>query len=285
MKDCLEKQATTKVRTLCKITGISKSTFYYNRNAKTQEEKDKEILELLHKLPKRILLRRGKKAKSKEIKKRFNKTVNHKKIERICKKYGLLAQNRRRKFPKDYYARQKENQKNLPKNIMNQDFSSDVPLKKLCTDVSYFKTTEGWLYLSPVLDLGNNKIICRAISNHNDENLTNDTLDFLKLEKLAAGAIMQTDMGTLYTSPIFRKRLKKMNITHSMSRKGNCWDNACMEHFFGTLKVESGYDDLLKTGLLSFEETKKLIDNFIDYYNNERIQKNLGWKTPSEVFA
>lgn len=128
MKDCLEKQATTKVRTLCKITGISKSTFYYNRNAKTQEEKDKEILELLHKLPKRILLRRGNKAKSKEIKKRFNKTVNHKKIERICKKYGLLAQNRRRKFPKDYYARQKENQKNLPKNIMNQDFSSDVPL-------------------------------------------------------------------------------------------------------------------------------------------------------------
>ena len=70
-----------------------------------------------------------------------------------------------------------------------------------------------------------------------------------------------------------------------MSRKGNCWDNACMEHFFGTLKVESGYDDLLKSGLLSYEETKKLIDDFIYYYNNERIQQNLGWKTPNEIAA
>ncbi|MEE0999220.1 MAG: IS3 family transposase [Treponemataceae bacterium] len=58
-----------------------------------------------------------------------------------------------------------------------------------------------------------------------------------------------------------------------------------MEHFFGTLKVESGYNDLLKTSLLSYEETKKLIDDFIYYYNNERIQKNLGWKTPNEIAA
>ena len=67
-----------------------------------------------------------------------------------------------------------------------------------------------------------------------------------------------------------------------MSRRGNCWDNACNERFFGTLKVESGFNDLLKTGLLSFKKTEELIDNFINYYNNERIQKKLGWKTPSE---
>ncbi|MBQ7366301.1 MAG: hypothetical protein IJW57_03650 [Spirochaetaceae bacterium] len=58
-----------------------------------------------------------------------------------------------------------------------------------------------------------------------------------------------------------------------MSRKGNCWDNVCMEHFFGTLKVESDYDDLLKSGLLSYEETKKIIDGFIDYYNSDNFQK------------
>ena len=83
-----------------------------------------------------------------------------------------------------------------------------------------------------------------------------------------------------------QKRLKENGIVQSMSRKGNCWDNACMEHFFGTLKVESGYDDLLKSGkLLSYKKTKKLIDDFIEYYNNERMQQNLGWKTPSEVAA
>ena len=99
------------------------------------------------------------------------------------------------------------------------------------------------------------------------------------------GSILHSDQGVLYTSKKWRKRLKKNGIIQSMSRKGNCWDNACMEHFFGTLKVESGYDDLLKSSFLSYEETKKLIDDFIEYYNNERIQQNLGWKTPSEVAA
>ena len=76
--------------------------------------------------------------------------------------------------------------------------------------------------------------------------------------------------------------LKENGIRQSMSRRGNCWDNACNERFFGTLKVESGFNDLLKTGLLSYKKTEELIDNFINYYNNERIQKKLGWKTPSE---
>ena len=97
--------------------------------------------------------------------------------------------------------------------------------------------------------------------------------------------MLHSDQGVLYTSKKWRTRLEKNGVIQSMSRRGNCWDNACMEHFFGTLKVESGYDDLLKTGLLSYEETKKLIDDFIYYYNNERIQQNLGWKTPNEIAA
>lgn len=181
---------------------------------------------------------------------------------------------------------QKENKNNLPKNILNRDFESDRPLKKLCTDVSYFKTTEGWLYLSPILDLYGRKIVCRAISNHNDDALANSTLDNLFTLNNLEGALLHSDQGVLYTSKNWRKRLEKNGLIQSMSRRGNCWDNACMEHFFGTLKVESGYDDLLKSGkILSFEETKKLIDDFIEYYNNERIQQNLGWKTPSEAAA
>lgn len=285
MKDCLEQNQNLKTRKLCEVTGISKSSFYYNRNNNSQKLKDAEVLKYLKQLPEKILNRRGSKIKSKELKVRFGITVNHKRVERICRENGLLAKNRRRKFPKDYYKQQKENQKHLPKNILNRNFESSAPLKKFCTDVSYFKTKTGWLYLSPVLDLCGRKIQCYSISPHNDEALSEETLDKFFALGNVKGSILHSDQGALYTSKKWRKRLKKNGIIQSMSRKGNCWDNACMEHFFGTLKVETGYDDLLKTGLLSYEETKKLIDDFIYYYNNERIQQNLGWKTPNEIAA
>ena len=285
MKDCLEQNPNLKTRKLCEVTGVSKSSFYYNRNNDSQKQKDAEVLRILKRLPEKILNRRGSKAKSKELKLRFGTIVNHKRVERICRENGLLAKNRRRKFPKDYYKQQKENKWNLPKNLLNRNFESGEPLKKFCTDVSCFKTKAGWLYLSPVLDLCGRKIQCYSISPHNDEALSEKTLDkFFALGKLK-GSILHSDQGALYTSKNWRLRLKKNGVIQSMSRKGNCWDNACMEHFFGTLKVESGYDDLLKSGLLSYEETKKLIDNFIYYYNNERIQQNLGWKAPNEIAA
>ena len=104
-------------------------------------------------------------------------------------------------------------------------------------------------------------------------------------EKYLKGSILHSDQGGLYTSWKYRERLKSKGIVQSMSRRGNCWYNACMEHFFGTLKVESGYDDLLKKGLLSYEKTKALIERFIDYYNNERIQKDLDWTAPNEAAA
>ena len=285
MNDCLEQNQNLKTRKLCEVTGISKSSFYYNRNNNSQKLKDAEVLKYLKQLPEKILNRRGSKIKSKELKVRFGITVNHKRVERICRENGLLAKNRRRKFPKDYYKQQKENQKHLPKNILNRNFESSAPLKKFCTDVSYFKTKTGWLYLSPVLDLCGRKIQCYSISPHNDEALSEETLDKFFALGNVKGSILHSDQGVLYTSKKWRKRLKKNSVIQSMIRKGNCWDNACMEHFFGTLKIESGYDDLLKTGLLSYEETKELIDDFIEYYNNERIQQNLGWKTPNEIAA
>ena len=285
MKDCLEQNPELKTRKLCEVAGISKSSFYYNRNNNSQKLKDAEVLKYLKQLPEKILNRRGSKIKSKELKVRFGITVNHKRVERICRENGLLAKNRRRKFPKDYYKQQKENKKNLPKNILNRNFESSEPLRKFCTDISYFKTKTGWLYLSPVLDLCGRKIQCYSVSPHNNEALSKETLDkFFELGNMK-GSILHSDQGSLYTSKKWRTRLKKNGVIQSMSRRGNCWDNACMEHFFGTLKVESGYDDLLKTGLLSYEETKKLIDDFIEYYNNERIQQNLGWKTPTETAA
>ena len=275
MQDCLTIAAHTKIRKLCKVAGISKSTFYYNRNNDRQAQKDTEIVTLLKKLPKKILLRRGNKAKANIIRQRFAVIVNHKRIERICRVYGLLAKNRRRKFPKHYYEQHKENKQHLPKNIVNRQFYAPEPLKTLCTDVSYFRTTKGWLYVSAVLDLYRRQIIAYHMSTHNDEKLVIDMLD--KLPCLAHGVLLHSDQGSVYTSKAYKNRLKEKIITQSMSRRANCWDNACMERFFGTLKVESGYNELIKIRTPAEQEVRALIDNFITYYNNERIQKNLGW--------
>ena len=285
MKDCLEKNPETKARKLCEVAEISKSTFYYNLNNDLQKKKDEKILLSLKKLPPNILKRRGNKAKSKELKNRFEIIVNHKRVGRICREYGLLAQNRRRKFPKDYYRQQKENKKNLPKNVLNRDFTANGPLRKLCTDVSYFRTTKGWLYLSPVLDLYRSRIVAYSVSIHNDERLADDTLDKLFSLGDLTGSLLHSDQGVLYTSKKWRKRLQENGVTQSMSRRGNCWDNACMEHFFGTLKVESGYDDLIKVRTPTEKEVRELIDNFIEYYNNDRIQQKLGWEPPAKKSA
>ena len=283
MQDCLTIAAHTKIRKLCKVAGISKSTFYYNRNNDRQVQKDTEIVTLLKKLPKKILLRRGNKAKANIIRQRFAVIVNHKRIERICRVYGLLAKNRRRKFPKHYYEQQRQNKQHLPKNILNRQFYASEPLKTLCTDVSYFRTTKGWLYVSAVLDLYRRQIIAYHMSTHNDEKLVIDMLD--KLPCLAHGVLLHSDQGSVYTSKAYKNRLKEKIITQSMSRRANCWDNACMERFFGTLKVESGYNELIKIRTPAEQEVRALIDNFITYYNNERIQKNLGWQPPVEKSA
>lgn len=286
MEDCLAKEPETKTRKLCEAAGVSKSAFYYSRKHNGQKSGDAEVISLIKKLPKRTQLRGGSKTKAQKIKQLFGVAVNHKRMARICRENGLLAKNRRRKFPEGYYNQQKENLKNLPKNILNRNFKSTKSYRKMCTDVSYFKTSGGWLYLSPVMDLHGRKIICHTFSRNNDEDLADDTLDRLFSISSFTGSLLHSDQGVLYTSKKWRRRLAEKGIVQSMSRRGNCWDNACMEHFFGTLKVESGYDDILKSGkLLSFDETKKLIDDFIEYYNNERIQKNLGWKTPNEAAA
>ena len=272
-----------RVSKICKLLGIARSTFYYSKqNIDRKEQKDKEVLDLLHRLPAAVLKWRGSKTKTEELRKEFGFVANHKRVDRICRKYGLLSANRRRKYPKDYYERRKEDIKNLPKNLLNRNFSSDEPLKKICTDVSYFRTTEGWLYLNSFMDLYNGKIVAYKISRHNDENLANESLDQLLQLGDMTGVLLHSDQGAIYTAKEYRDRLREKGIIQSMSRKGNCWDNARKERFFGTLKVESGYNDLLKTGLLSFKKTERLIDNFIDYYNNRRIQQKLGWKTPSE---
>ncbi|MFA6937369.1 MAG: IS3 family transposase [Treponema sp.] len=265
---------------LCKIAGIPRSSFYYSDKAAEKKTEDEKICRRILRMPKKVLCTYGAKRKSQWFKQKTDLICNHKKMSRILSEFGITTHNRLRKYPKDYYKTLKENRRNLPANILDRDFSASRPLEKAATDISYFRVREGWLFLSPVMDLYNNEILRHRCSMKNDENLVQDTLNSLIKNYDVKNMMLHSDQGTTYTAKEYRKKLIENGIVQSMSRRGNCWDNACMEHFFGTLKVETGYYRTLRNGLLSYNQMKYLIDDFIDFYNNERIQKKLNYCSP-----
>ena len=231
-------------------------------------------------LPEKQLRYAGAKVKAHYLKHLFGIKMNHKRILRVSNLYGIHVENRVRRFPKGYYQTLKENEANLPKNILNRDFSTDKPLQKLVTDISYFKIKNGWLFFSAVMDLFNNEILAFRMSKHADTELVVDTINSLCDKYNISNTLIHSDQGNTYKASEYRKLLKEKGFIQSMSRVGNCWDNACMEHFFGTLKAESGYYNVSRNGLLSYKMMEELITDFVQFYNKDRIQKKLGWKSP-----
>ena len=150
-------------------------------------------------------------------------------------------------------------------------------MQKLTTDVSEFAVGEEKVYLSPILDMYNGEIIAYDISRHPDFKQTMDMLD-RAFEKIPdnSGAILYSDQGWQYQMKQYQLRLRQKGITQSMSRKGNCLDNAAMESFFGLLKSELLY--LQKFS--SIDHFRKELEEYIDYYNNKRIKKYLNNMSP-----
>ena len=168
----------------------------------------------------------------------------------------------------------------MPGNILNRNFSSDVPMKKLVTDITYLPTKEGWCYLNAILDLFNREIISYRISKSMTLGFVLETVKDISNESFCDGTLLHSDQGFSYTNPAFRKLLYNLNLIQSISRKGNCWDNACMENFFGILKSELNIPKRSPKNLKSFQDMRASIDQYIFWYNNERIQKKLGYTSP-----
>jgi transposase InsO family protein len=164
----------------------------------------------------------------------------------------------------------------MAKNILKCDFKSEAPYQKLSTDVSHIKCTNGTLYLSVVKDLFNNEIISYSISDRNNTNLVMTTLDNLPI--ISENCIIHSDQGSLYYSWEYRNRLDEMKVIRSMSERGKCWQNSPVENWFSQIKEEC----LRRIGLMTKEETKKCIEKYVDWYNNQRIQKGLGYLSPVE---
>ena len=197
---------------------------------------------------------------------------NPKTVLRVMQKYNLLSVVRRRKYRKyDEYLHRYPN-------LLNRDFSAERPNQKWATDISYIHTKQGVLYLSVIRDLFDNSIIAYKTSTTQNVQLVLETIKAAKRKEKVTGELqLHSDQGFQYTSQAYFKLTQSYRITPSMSRRGNPYDNAMAENFFSILKTECIYRVKLKT----YEEARLLISQYIEFYNNQRIQLKTKL-TPSE---
>ena len=188
---------------------------------------------------------------------------NPKTVLRVMQKYNLLSVVRRKRYRKyDEYLHRYPN-------LLNRDFSAERPNQKWVTDISYIHTGQGVLYLSVIRDLFDNSIVAYKTSTTQNVQLVLETIKAARRkEKVTAELQLHSDQGFQYTSQAYFKLTQSYSITPSMSRRGNPYDNAMAENFFSILKTECIYRVKLKT----YEEARLLISQYIEFYNNERIQ-------------
>ena len=188
---------------------------------------------------------------------------NPKTVLRVMQKYNLLSEVRRKKYHNYNNGIYK-----YP-NHLARDFHADRPNQKWVTDISYIRTGQGFLYLSVIRDLYDNSIVAYKTGTEQNINLVLSTIRAAKRKEKVTGSLhLHSDQGFQYTSQAYYSLIKSYHITPSMSSRGNPYDNAMAENFFSILKTECIYRTKLKT----YEEARLLIDEYIQFYNNERIQ-------------
>ncbi len=256
------------ITAMCRFFGVSRSGYYDYVKRLGQREHDADLADIIREHQKACdktygYRRMWKWLKSEDIHR------NPKTILRIMKKYELLSEIRRRRKWK-----QMGQQLHKYGNLLNRAFQADRPNHKWVTDISYIHTGQGVLYLSMIRDLFDNSIVAYKTGTSQSVNLVLDTirLAMKKEKKVAAELQLHSDQGFQYTSQAYFDLTKEYGITPSMSRQGNCYDNAMAENFFSILKTECIYRHPPAT----FEEASSLIDDYIYFYNHQRIQLKTG---------
>ena len=247
---------------MCRFFGVSRSGYYGYVSRMDILAKDIQLAEMI-----------------KECQEKYGKTYGYRRVHiwlqrqgvyhnpktilRVMQKYNLLSVVRRKKYRNygDVFHRYH--------NLLNRNFKAQQPNQKWVTDISYIKTSQGILYLSVIRDLYDNSIIAYKTGTEQNVNLVLATIrEAKKKEKVTAELQLHSDQCFQYTSHAYFKLTKSYNITPSMSRRGNPYDNAMAENFFSILKTECIY----RTKLRTYEEARLLIGQYIHFYNNERIQ-------------
>lgn len=253
---------------LVKLTSLSRSGFYKKLNnikRKSREELDKPLLNMMLSLYITHGGNLGNIRYKDELFTMYGVVVNVKRITRMRRMYNLPLKTMRRKFKSHKQLHV------LVDNVLNRNFKALKPGIKFSIDITYLevlKPHKNFLFLCAIKDLYNNEIVAYSIGKNQKLELVYQTLEQLKEKGFVKGAILHSDQGVQFTNPSYRNRLKEMHLTQSMSRRGNCWDNACIESFFGKLKTEMPGFSMPETE----EEMINSVTNYIIYYNQVRPQ-------------
>ena len=220
--------------------------------------------------------RYGRRRMTSEVSELRGRRVNEKRVARVMREHGLQSHKRRR-----FRVVTTDSKHAWPvaANVLKRDFEASAPNQKWLADMTYVATDEGWLYVALVLDLHARKLVGWAMSETMPQALTHRALDAaLGWRDPAPGLVHHSDRGSQYAAGDYRKKLAARGITVSMSRKGDCWDNAPMESVNGTLKIECVHGEHFATRA----QARDAIVEYIGYYNTERRHSALGNIAPAE---
>ncbi|PZD94488.1 IS3 family transposase [Paenibacillus sambharensis] len=264
------------IQLLCGVAGIPRSSYYkwLNRTPSSRELENRKLTEMMMSMYEKVEGTFGYRQLTLHMRREWQHPINHKRVQRLMRIKRIQSVIRRKK--KKY---ERSTPQQVAENVLNRKFQAEAPNEKWVTDVTEFKYGNSQkAYLSAILDLHDKSIVSYVLGHSNNNPLVFQTLDLALQAAPNSKPLIHSDRGYQYTSLRFKEMLDKANMTQSMSRVGRCIDNGPMESFWGTLKCEKYYLHTYRT----YEELKKDIDDYIHFYNNERLQAKLNGLSPIE---
>ena len=271
-----EKAATPpagKVSELCRALNVSSAGFYaWCKRPESQRTKDDCLLALkVAEAHERSSRRYGSPRVHEDLKKQ-DIAISRKRVIRLMQEQGLVG----RPPPRFVATTDSNHQLEIAPNVLDRNFTASAPNQRWVGDITYLSTPGGWLYLAVIIDLFSRFVVGWAVSTVIDRHLVLQALE-MALKRRGHAGLFHSDRGSQYASEDHRKALVASGITCSMSRKGNCWDNAVSESWFSTLKFELGET------FASEAEAQRQLFSFIEiFYNQQRMHSTLGYLSPAE---
>lgn len=251
---------------MCKFFGVSRAAYYAWVKHLDQPDPDTERMEQIQEAYEKSHRTYGYRRIVFWLQKQKGICINHKAVLRLMNKLNIRSVARKRSI---FRKMAKTRVHHYYENVLNRDFVASQPNQKWVTDVTYIATKQGWAYLSTIKDLFDGFIVAHQLGRANSLALVLNTLKQAKQkEQITTELLLHSDQGYQYTSHGYASLTKDYAITPSMSRRGNCWDNAPIENFFGHLKEEA----LRPYPVPNFDEANQIIADYIHFYNYERIQ-------------
>lgn len=255
---------------------MARSTFYYHVSHLPEADKYEDVKQRLCHIYEQHKGRYGYRRITLQLQNE-GVAINHKTVQRLMVDMGLKAKVKRVK-----YRSYKGDVGTIAPNVIARDFKTTGINQKWATDITEYKINDEKGYLSPILDMNNGEIVAYTKSRHPDLALVMKMVDeAIEKEHPSQGLILHSDQGWHYQHKMYQNKLKINGLVQSMSRKGNCLDNSMMENFFGIMKSELLYLQRWNT----LEEFETALDDYIEYYNNDRIKLRLNGMSPAQYRA